>query len=149
MLAWSRWQLGWLNDEQVHCIDGSGRAVTVTLTPIAQPGNGVAMAAIPISSHEAVVVESRRWLGYDRSRLHVRRAGRPHLLIAEGALVYTVDTLRGSNDIPTRVASTDGGFEFDEFPLLQAGDSVTVRGYTVTVTADDGDTHTVTITRDD
>ena len=41
------------------------------------------------------------------------------------------------------------GESVDDFPVLQAGESVTVRGYTVTVTAADGDTHTITIVCDD
>ena len=38
----------------------------------------------------------------------------------------------------------DGGF-----PVLDVGESVMVRGYTITVIADDGDTHTVTISKTD
>ena len=32
-------------------------------------------------------------------------------------------------------------------PLLEVGDSVTLHGYTITVTADSGSTHMVSITR--
>ena len=38
MLAWSRWQLGWLDATQVRCIGGSH--ATVTLSPISQPREG-------------------------------------------------------------------------------------------------------------
>ena len=37
----------------------------MTLAPIAQPGTGVTMAAVPLNRHELIVVESRRKLGYD------------------------------------------------------------------------------------
>lgn len=39
-----------------------------------------------------------------------------------------------------------GNGQVDDFPVLETGDSVNLSGYTVTVTADDG--NTVTITRD-
>ena len=150
MLAWSRWQLGWLNDSLVRCIENGASAASVALTPVAQPGDGVAMAAIQISSHEVIVVESRRRLGYDRSGPHPIRhiwGGTAQKLAAEGVLVYTVDTLLGSGWVPTRVAGGNDNFEHDDFPVLQAGESVTVRGYTITVTADKDDTHTVSIRR--
>ena len=152
MLAWSRWQLGWLNDSQVRCIEVDGSAATVALAPIAQPADGVAMAAIQLSSHEVIVVESRRRLGYDRSAPHPMRqlwSGTAQKLFAEGVLVYTVDTLLGSGWVPTRVAGGSGNFEHDDFPVLQTGESVTAGGYTITVTADDGDTHTVNIVKND
>ncbi|MDE0655715.1 MAG: hypothetical protein OXH58_03995, partial [Acidimicrobiaceae bacterium] len=42
MLAWSRWQLGWLDESQVRCIDTPN--ARVRLSPVADPGAGVAMA---------------------------------------------------------------------------------------------------------
>ena len=150
MLAWSRWQLGWLDDSQVRCIEDGDSAANVALTPIAQPGADVAMAAVQLSSHEVIVVESRRRLGYDRSGPHPMGhlwTGTAQKLAAEGVLVYTVDTLLGSGWVPTRVAGGNDNFEHDDFPVLQAGQSVTVGGYTITVTADNGDTHTVSISK--
>ncbi|WP_419551564.1 cell wall-binding repeat-containing protein [Candidatus Poriferisodalis sp.] len=130
-LAWSRWQMGWLFDSQVRCIvDGSAE---VTLSPVARPGDGVAMAAVPLNAQGALVVESRRPTGYDS---HNQGSG------DFGVLVYTVDAARISGYLPIRVAG-----DLYRYPLLEAGESVTLRGYTVAVVSDDGDTHTVTITR--
>ncbi|WP_420437258.1 cell wall-binding repeat-containing protein [Candidatus Poriferisodalis sp.] len=149
MLAWSRWQLGWLSESQVRCT-GADEA-TVTLSPIAQPGDAVAMASIPLSAHEVIVMESRRRLGYDAGR-HYEAADSgvtttfPRL-ITEGVLVYTVDSWLGAGALPLKVAGDSGNGQVDDFPVLEAGESVTLRGYTITVVADDGDTHTVTITR--
>ncbi|WP_419554805.1 cell wall-binding repeat-containing protein [Candidatus Poriferisodalis sp.] len=151
MLAWSRWQLGWLTESQVRCMN-SPEAV-VTLTPIAQPGNGLAMAAVPLSTHDVIVVESRRKLGYDAGRFfEVPETGASTTypaLITEGVLVYTVDTSLGSGQLPAKIAGDTGSGQVDDFPVLEAGESVTLRGYTITVVADDGDTHTVTITPQD
>ena len=152
MLAWSRWQLDWLHHRQVRCVTED--TATVTLAPVARTGGAVAMAAVPISRHEVIVVESRRNIGYDRpddgghTDPSGRRAQFPNLA-EEGVLVYTVDTAFGSGQLPVKIAGDVGNGQVDDFPVLQEGESVTLRGYTVTVTADDGDTHTVTISRND
>jgi len=151
MLAWSRWQLGWLSEARVACINDA--KATVTLDPIARPGSGVAMAAVPLSSREVIVIESRRKLGRDadvdvgdgRDPDIVSGPVRP--LVHEGVLVYTVDSLVGTGALPLKIAGDSGNGQIDDYPLLEAGDSVTLRGYTITVTADDGETHTVSITR--
>ena len=151
MLAWSRWQLDWLHHRQVRCVTED--TATVTLAPVARTGGAVAMAAVPISRHEMIVVESRRNIGYDRphDRGHTDpsgwRAQSPNLA-EEGVLVYTVDTLIGSGQLPVKIAGDVGNGQVDDFPVLQEGESVTLRGYTITVTADDGDTHTVRVERD-
>jgi M6 family metalloprotease-like protein len=74
--GWERWLLGWLNDSQVFCSSNSG---TVTITPIESAG-GMKLLVIPIDGNSAVVVESRRALGYDVN------------LTKPGPLVYVVDT---------------------------------------------------------
>ena len=150
MLAWSRWQLDWLDESQVRCL--SDAETIVTLSPIAQPGDGIAMAAVPLNAREVIVIESRRKLGYDQGTAYTAgNGGRTTLpnLIEEGVLVYTADALVGSGQLPMRIAGDSGNGQVADFPVLQAGESVSVAGYTVTVTADDGDTHTITITRGD
>ena len=151
MLAWSRWQLGWLSDSQVSCVNEAD--ATVTLSPVAEPGDNTAMAAVPLSPHEMIVIESRRKLGYDAGRFfQASDTGASTTfprLITEGVLVYTVDSLLRTGRLPLRVPGDSGNGEVDDFPVLTLGESVTVSGYTITVTADDGDTHTVSITRND
>ena len=134
MLAWSRWQLGWLADPQVKCV--ASVPETVALSPVADPGDGIAMAGVPLSDTEVIVIESRRSTGYDSGSA----------LLAEGVLVYTVDAGVSSGLLPIKLAGDPGNAHLDDYPLLAVGESVTVRGYTITVVADDGDTHTVTIT---
>ncbi len=150
MLAWSRWQLGWLREHQVRCVTRG--AATVTLAPIARAGGDIAMAAVPIDQHQIIVIESRRKLGYDRGREFTWSrggTGRHQALIEEGVLVYTVDSFIGSGELPVKIAGDSGNGQVDEFPVLGPGDSVTLHGYTIKVTADDGDTHTVSIARSD
>ena len=153
MLAWSRWQLGWLADHEVLCVTDA--AATVDLDPVASPRGGVVMAVIPLGAGKVLVVESRRRLGYDAARSFTETAGpqspttrvmRPGLLV-EGVLAYTVTPSLGAGDLPIKVAGDSGDGLLDGFPLLQVGDAVTVDGYTVSVTADSGQSHSVSVTR--
>ena len=110
-LAWSRWQLGWLDADQIRCV--SGDDATVALRPVARnPGSGTAMAAVPLTAHEVIVVESRRSIGRDTG-----------LLLEEGVLLYTVNASTYSGNLPIKVVGVpDGGF-----PVLQVGESATTR----------------------
>lgn len=140
MLAWSRWQLGWLQEHQVRCVTSG--ATTVTLAQIGSAGSAVAMAAVPIGRHRIIVIESRRLFDgelftYDLEQVH----------FTDGVLVYVVETLVSSGDLPIRIAGESSSQEVHRFLVLREGESVTVQGHTITVIADDGDTHTVSITR--
>ncbi len=148
MLAWSRWQLGWLDAAQVACLTDDG--ATVLLSPVADPGSGTAMAAVPLSDYEALVVESRRKMGYDSGQDYRSPDGPATTfpaLVTEGVLVYTVDASLHSGELPLKVAGDRGNGIVDDYPVLAVGESVTVRGYTITVVDDDGDTHTVRIVK--
>ncbi len=136
MLAWNRWLLGWLDPSQIRCV--TEPEAIVDLSPAADPGNGTAMAAIPLSATELIVVESRRRLGYDSDILH---------RLPEGVLVYTVDAAIATGALPIKGANeTTSGYS-DESPFLTEGQSITVAGYTITLLSDDGETHTVKISR--
>ena len=71
MLAWSRWQLGWLDESQVLCLTGD--RARVTLGPVADPGEAAAMAAVPaVGDGGCLVVEVRRKVGYDAATEYPR-----------------------------------------------------------------------------
>ncbi len=145
MLAWSRWQLGWLDPLQVKC--GVGAAGMVMLEPVADPGRGTVMVAVPLNDHELIVIENRRWLGYDESTPLTSPSGSVpgHGLLEEGVLVYTVDARVDTGHLPTKIAGDPGNAQFSAFPLLTVGESVTVRGHTITVVSETGDTYAVSI----
>ncbi|WP_419916789.1 hypothetical protein [Candidatus Poriferisodalis sp.] len=150
MLAWHRWLLGWLDESQIKCVTDD--RTTVELSAIAEPGSGTAMAAIRLDRNRVLVLESRREQGYDADVPATRIDGAigtlPNL-IEEGVLAYTVDAHPPSFRLPVRLAQDPDGTQIlDDDPILGVGESVTVAGYTITVTADDGDAHTVSITRD-
>ena len=149
MLAWSRWQLGWLADSQIRCV--TDPEVTIDLRPAAtDPGNGIAMAAIPLSDTEVIAIESRRKIGHDVGIEHRTPDGISTTfpaLVAEGVLVYTVNAALSSGHLPVKVAGDIGNGQVDGYPLLALGESITIRGYTITVQAATPDVHTVAITK--
>ena len=147
MLAWSRWQLGWLEPAQVLCV--TDQRTTVTLTPVADPGEGIAMVAIPVSESEAIVVESRRKIGYDKGQEVTFPDGLQTTypaLATEGVLVYTVDATLETGELPLKVAGDSGDGLVDNYPILTGGQSVTTHGYTITVVSTRPHT-TITITK--
>ena len=150
MLAWHRWVLGWLDESQVECVTDD--RTTVELSAVADPGSGTAMAAIRLGRNDVLVLESRRAQGHDADIPATRydgASGTLPRLIEEGVLAYTVDAYPESHRLPVRLAQDPEGTQhLDEDPILAVGESVTVKGYTITVTADDGDTHTVSIRRE-
>ena len=108
------------------------------------------MAAIPLSGRELIVIESRRKINHDLPRASREPDGRSTAfpsLLEEGVLVYTVDARMASGQLPMRVAGDAGNGQVDDYPILHTGESVTVRGFTITVVSDDGDIHTVRIVR--
>ncbi len=150
MLAWSRWQLGWLKPEQIHCITQLETETTISISPVAFPGNEPAMVAIPISDTEVIVIESRRKLGYDAGREHRWSDGVETTFPAlpdEGVLVYTVDASLESGQLPIKVAGDPGNGHLEREPILTEGESITVGNYTITVTISAYNWDTVTITK--
>ena len=154
MLAWSRWQLGWLDPTQIRCVTELETETTITISPAAFPGSERAMIAIPVSKTELIVVESRRKVGYDFGEEYLAPDGSQTtfpVLAGEGVLIYTVNASLGNGRLPLRVVgSPDGEYpplHFADYPLLTEGQSVIVGGYVITVHSTTYYTDTVTITK--
>jgi hypothetical protein len=81
-LAWHKWKLNWLDDEQISCITAPG-TTKHTIAPVEVPG-GVKAAAIKLSSSTAFVVEVRSQLAVNNTHCPL------------GLVAYIVDT-QGSN----------------------------------------------------
>lgn len=129
-LAWERWTLGWVTDDEVACVE-SGSA-TVTLDPVERAG-GIKMLVARLGASRALVVESRRRLGYDAA------------LAREGALVYLVDTSVASGRGPVRVQPEDDADRSKSSALMRAGDSIVVAGVRITVEASGSSGDRVTV----
>ena len=115
--GWNRWRLGWISDTQVVCIKPSaGTEVSVAAL---QKGQGTLLVVIPLSATRAVVIESRKAIGWD------------HSLVESGALVYLVDTGIDTTEGPIKVMADTFGDGFDSAPL-SAGEYVDALSYTIT-----------------
>jgi M6 family metalloprotease-like protein len=132
LLAFERWNIGWLDDSQILC--SSNSEVTQTITPVESAG-GIKAVIVPISKTKALVVESRRPIGIDKN------------LAKSGALVYLVDSSLQSGMGPVKVfpANLSSDPSFKQAPRA-AGESVTVEGITVAVISSDANSDTVKIT---
>ncbi len=132
LLAFQRWQLGWLDDSQIVCQQVA--ETTTTLSPI-ETSYGVKAVIVPTGPQTAVVIESRRPLGYDSN------------LFKSGALVYTVDTAIYSGEGIYNVLPVSSGDLYRDQSPLGPGESLTVGSVTITVVASDenGDTVLVTV----
>ena len=131
MLAWHRWQLAWLDEDQVACV--TSFPATVRLTPVAVVG-GTKAVVVPLSPTRALVAESRRKLGHDANT------------IRSGVLVYTVDTTKPSGTGPIIVYGSSSSSKIpDSSALLKPGDTLIVEGYQVAVEERTSDGDLITI----
>ena len=129
--AFERWQLGWLDDAQIVCQLSEDQTTTVSAV---ESSGGIKAVIVPLSDVKAVVVESRRPLGYDQN------------LVKSGALVYTVDTSIYSGEGPVIVYPILGNDPYRGQSPLAEGESVTVENVTVKVTLATADSDTVQVT---
>lgn len=122
LLAWQRFIMGLLTDDQVRCVTTS-KPLTHRIVPVAQPENLTKMVVIPIGEFKALAIESRRSHGYDQNLGSLN----------EGVFVYSIDTT-----IPYRYStmklipspsSSDTTWKRDS--ALKIGESVTYEGWRI------------------
>ena len=95
MVAWHRWKLGWIDPQQLACLNGR-RRVDATVTPLERPG-GV-KAIVFRGSRFACVAEVRQRIAEDAR------------ICRTGVLIYRVDFAAGAGaaDIALAQARSDG-----------------------------------------
>lgn len=94
-LAWQKLKLGWLQPNQITCMDGGSLEAVVTPTEVA---GGLKAVVVKVSASRAYVVEVRQLAGMDSAACD------------QGVLVYTVDASVPSGAGPIRVQpSVPGG----------------------------------------
>lgn len=130
--AFERWQLGWLDDSQIICQPSGDQ--TMTLSALEKSG-GTKAVIVPLNDSTAIVVESRRPIGYDQA------------LVKSGALVYTVNTSVYTGEGPLVVYPILEDDPYREQSPLAEGESIILENVTITVlnATDEGDTIQVTI----
>ena len=102
VIAWHRWLLGWLADEQIYCRPSDSlNKVEISLSPLTRTEEGYKAAMIPVSDSKVVVVESRRAEGYSSTMGDldiavdangVRKRGYLRDFGTSGLIVYAYDT---------------------------------------------------------
>lgn len=132
LLAWQRFILGILNDDQVRCVV-TAEQTTHLIAPVEKLTGEPKMVVIPISKYRALIVESRRNLGYDTTLGALN----------QGPLVYTLDTTIGYRKSPLKIvpspSATDTTWRRDA--ALKINESVTKDGWKISLieTGDFGD----------
>ena len=123
LLAWNRFIVGGLNDNQVRCVT-SGSS-THLIRPVAMPSKEEKLVVIPTGRFTAIAVESRRAIGFDA----------PIGTASEGVIVYEIDTTvpygLSTMKLVPRIGSTDRQWRRDS--ALKSGDSVSTQGWKISV----------------
>jgi hypothetical protein len=133
LFAYERWNLGWLDDSQIKCMNEN--KTTQLITPVETIG-GVKAVMVPISKTKSVVIESRRPLGIDSK------------LAKSGALVYVVDSTNQSGLGPVKVYPSDVTSDPRYLKAPRAvGEKITIEGVTVTVTQSNESGDTVEVSK--
>ena len=126
MLAWHRWQLGWIEDTEVFCATNS--LTSIEVGPLTN-NEGTRMLVIPVDNSRAVVAENRTSDGYDQN------------LSTGGVLVYLVDTRIDTGRGSIKVQGDFSGDWHDSSTLLQSGERITVEGHEIFITSKVGNNY--------
>jgi len=141
--GWTRFVAGWLSPQQVFCLPAENLAQTkLTLTPLDNDASGLKMAVVPISSSEAIIIESRRETKFDLADWENPR---------NGVLVYKYDARLGhledflmpiAPNSSLEVTNWDGVIRY----FMKAGDIVQFGGIDVELKTS-GDKDSVVISK--
>ena len=141
--VWDTFFTGWMGADELYCMPSTQSALETQLIPLERLQRGMRGVMVPISTTEALVVESHRAEGWG-SRLG---AG------TYGVLVYYIDTTKDtdrSGESQGIVKETWAQYvtpaTTNTYKLLLQGDTVTYKGITVALTKT-GDVDTVRITK--
>ena len=148
--VWDTFFAGWMGSDELYCMPSTQSMLETQLIPLERLQRGMRGVIVPISTTEALVVESHRAEGWG-SKLG---AG------TYGVLVYYIDTTKDTDRsgeqqgivkeawskyvTPNTDTNPDPSNALNK--LLLQGDTVTYKGITVTLTKT-GDVDTVRITK--
>ena len=141
--VWDTFFAGWMGADQLYCMPNSATTLETQLIPLERLQHGMRGVIVPISTTEALVVESHRAEGWG-SKLS---AG------TYGVLVYFIDTTKDTDRSGESLGIVGEAWSKYVTPattninkLLLQGDTVTYKGITVTLTKT-GDVDTIRITK--
>lgn len=117
--AYERWILGWIDDTQIYCLESGEAIIEIDAIEIA---GGTKAVVVPIDSTKALIVESRRKIGFDIN------------IPKEGALVYVVNTaLRGGSGPIQLKPGMKSEYEFLQDAPMKKRETYTFEGITVEI----------------
>jgi hypothetical protein len=123
--GWFRYQLDWLTDKDVRCLNSTSflkdSTITIAVSAIEMKDESPKIGIIRLDNQRALVFEYRRNLGFD-----VLKSSE------EGILVYVVDGEKDSRTGPLQIKASVGSTSkllYDA--ALQVGEKVTVEGYEI------------------
>lgn len=140
--GWEDWQIGWLADSQVACLDSPG-SFSVRLKQVESLG-GTKIAVVRTGDTTAYVAESRRPYGVDKG------------ICKSGVVIYQVDssTVSGSGPVRVQNSSPDAPLtkacgEAVDWGAYEPGQSFrdSSAGVTITVNASSSTGDVVTVTK--
>lgn len=135
--GWHRFWQGWLEDAEVLCANGAGE-FTATLAPLGATGKSPELLLLRGASGKLVGVEVRRPSAMDA----FVTTG------TQGALVYTIDANVGTGKGALRVQGLSLSIsDYYANAPLKPGQSITVDGWTITVTGSSGTGDAIRATR--
>ena len=155
--AWDLLILDWQIPDQFYCVSvGKLEKATIKLSPLERDEIGTKAIMVRLSSHEVLVIESRRRDKWSSGQTDW--AGLP--VGFYGLLVYKVDTAKDSNRVETggfadfisnptvHHASFSGGYapQFDANRIIYEGETLVTNGVSITLTKS-GDHDQVTISK--
>ena len=121
-IAWNRWLLDFIEDRQIACLDPNKPGI-IKVESLSIRGAGTKAIVLPISQSEAIIIESRRSVGYDSA---ITKA-------LEGALVYRLDTKWKTGQGPFGIVKKSNlSGKSPEEVLLRPGESLLVAGIRIT-----------------
>jgi M6 family metalloprotease-like protein len=129
LIGWNKFFLGWVDDNQVNCIDPNSNSESIhLLTPIGTSSIGTKIAMVKISKSKAILVEVRRKTELDNLSDY-----------SSGVIVYELDISIPANKGTIRIVSNPYKYGQDTtkgdvlLGTMPVGKFTTTNGYTVTV----------------
>ena len=149
--VWDTFFAGWMGEDELYCMPSTQSKLETQLIPLERLQRGMRGVIVPISTTEALVVESHRAEGwgarlgagtygvlvyYIDTTKDTDRSGEQQGIVKETWSKYVTPTTVDTNPDPSNALNK----------LLLQGDTVTYKGVTVTLTKT-GDVDTVRITK--
>ena len=123
--GWFRYQLGWLNESGVRCLDSTSflkeSNLSIAVTAIELKDENPKIGVIRLGNQKALVFEYRKNLGFDVLKKS-----------EEGVLVYLVDGEKDSRTGPLQIQPRLGSTSkllYDA--ALRIGDKISIEGYEI------------------